>query len=169
LRRVVHVGQHGQAEALPDLGEDGQRGRQAHPARGPAGGAVRLVEARLVDRPMPRRAAISFSAAPSPAHGAALHLAGAGDQGDRQVVGEAQAPDIHDGAMWLHEPGITPKSPGAPMAGKAGPAAPAGLPFGYRIPRPFPFRLGLLGLCPATAGLPVSNGAISCPECLVDF
>ena len=53
LGALVHVGDHRQADRLADFGEDRQRRLEPQPARARAGGAVRLVERRLVDEPDP--------------------------------------------------------------------------------------------------------------------
>src|SRR5262249_18635337 len=49
LLRLMHVGEHRNAELRTDLGEDRQRLLEPHAARALAAGAVRLVEGGLVD------------------------------------------------------------------------------------------------------------------------
>ena len=49
LVRLVDIGDDGQAEAFPDLGEDRQCRCEPDPAPAPDRGAVRLVEGGLVD------------------------------------------------------------------------------------------------------------------------
>src|SRR5262249_48446148 len=46
-----NVGEHGQSSLLPNLREHGERFLEAHSALALEAGAVRLVEARLVDEP----------------------------------------------------------------------------------------------------------------------
>src|SRR3546814_4980359 len=57
LRRLVYVGQHRTAEALPDLRQDLQTRRHPDAAPGGDAGPVRLVERGLVDQRNPGPAA----------------------------------------------------------------------------------------------------------------
>ena len=49
LLGLMHVGDDGKPDALPDLGEDRERLVEPEPARACGAGAVRLVEGALVD------------------------------------------------------------------------------------------------------------------------
>ena len=90
----VDVGDDRQAEALAHLGEHRQRLVEPHAARARQAGAVRLVERGLVDQPdaelaadlLQRRRHLQRMVA-------ALHLAGAGEHGERRVIGERNAAD----------------------------------------------------------------------------
>ncbi len=89
LPGLVHVGEHRQAEVLAQIGEDRQRLVYPEPALPREARPVRLVEARLVDEADPETCRHLLQP-PGRGEGviAAFELAGAGDQGQRQVVAE---------------------------------------------------------------------------------
>ncbi len=89
LRGLVDIREHGQAERGADLGKDRQRLLQADPARRGCAGAVGLVERGLVDEPNaePRGDLLQRSRHLERVR-AALELARAGDDRDRQVIAE---------------------------------------------------------------------------------
>ena len=104
LRALVHVGDHRQAEAVADFGEHRQRRLEPEAARARARGAVRLVERGLVDEPdLPPRRDLLQRLRDLERMGPALHLAGPGDQRERQVRAELRrerpAADLNDGVV----------------------------------------------------------------------
>ena len=96
LCRVMHVGQHRPAEAGAHRGQNIQPLRHAHPAGGLRAGAVRLVEAALVNQPHAgRRARLVQRRRHLHRVAHALDLARPGDQHERQMVADGDAPDRH--------------------------------------------------------------------------
>ena len=95
LLDVVHVGQHRQLQALLDLGKDRQRRLQADAARGVRRGAVGLVEGGFKNQADAGFCRDLFQRLRNFERvRAALQLAGTGDQGQRQIVAEANAADV---------------------------------------------------------------------------
>ena len=94
LLRLMHVGERREAELFADIGEDRQRRVKPEPARAGSAGAVRLVEAGLVDEAdaepagdlLQRRGHFQGMRA-------AFQLARAGDQRQRRVLREATRAD----------------------------------------------------------------------------
>ena len=102
LRCVVHVGEHRNFQRVADLGEDGQRRVEADAARTLGRGAVGLVEGGLVDeadadarRDFLQRRRHFQRMRP------AFHLAGPGDQRQRQGIAEAHGADGDGGIGFL--------------------------------------------------------------------
>jgi hypothetical protein len=98
----VHVGQHRQAEALADFGEDRQGRIEADAAGRAGGGAVGLVEGGLEDE---AEAETGADLLQRRRHlqgvGAALQLARPCDDRQRQVVAEGDVADL-DGCVGAH-------------------------------------------------------------------
>ncbi len=89
LRAFVDVGQHGQARGLADFGEDRQRRFEPDAPRAAAGGAVGLVERGLEDETdVASRGDLLQRRGHFERVGAAFELAGAGDEGERQIGAE---------------------------------------------------------------------------------
>ena len=99
---LVDVGHDRQPELFPDLGKYRQSRVETDAALGAERGTVRLVEARFVDEPdaepgrnlLQRRRHFERMRA-------ALHLAGAGEHGDRPVHGEGHVADVDGGVGTL--------------------------------------------------------------------
>jgi hypothetical protein len=105
LRRLVHVGQHGQAEFFADVGKDRQRAVESHAAPSPEARPVGLVETRLVDEAN-ADAAADFLEPARYVEGVipALHLARTGDQRERKIVAEADVADRDMAIRSSHDP-----------------------------------------------------------------
>ena len=90
LRGLMHIGEHRQADALTDFGEDGHRAPSSPRPRCAVGGcAVGLVEACLVDEADARACRDLLERGRHLERmGAAFELAGARDQGQRQRIAE---------------------------------------------------------------------------------
>ena len=89
LRDLVHVGQHGQAEAVPDFGEHGKRGFEPKSPRGPARSAVGLVERSLEhEADLAARGDLLQGAGDFERVRARFEQARAGDERERQVGAE---------------------------------------------------------------------------------
>jgi hypothetical protein len=96
LAGVVHVGDHGQAEALADLGEHRQRAVEPDAAPAAERGAVGLVERGLVDQPDAEPPADLLEPGRHLQRvRAAFHLAGPCQHGDRAVVAERHVAGAH--------------------------------------------------------------------------
>ena len=94
LRRM-DIGQHRQTQGLADLGKDRQRRLQANAAGGAILGAVGFVERRLENEANARGLAQALERRGNlKGMFAAFHLAGAGDQHQRPVIGQCQRPDV---------------------------------------------------------------------------
>ena len=98
LGRLVHIGEHGNAELVSDLGEDRQRRLEPEAARTPRAGAVRLVERSLVDERDPEllrdflQCRCCFDRV-----AAALQRTWTRDEREREGIAEPHVPDRHDG------------------------------------------------------------------------
>ena len=122
LRGLMDVGEHGHAERGANFGKDRQRLPQADPARRGGAGAVGLVERGLVDEPhaKPRGNLLQRSCHLERVR-AALELARASDDRDRQVVAEPDRPCADDRrGCTIGVQGIIPFSRGPCRAAAGG-------------------------------------------------
>ena len=118
LLLVVDVGQQRQAELLAQIGKDRQRRVEPGPALAGQRGAVRLVEAGLVDEADAEPGG-HFLERAGHVEGvlARFQLARAGDQRERRGIGEGDLADP-DGDVWLaHLETSNAKTAPCPAAG----------------------------------------------------